>query len=107
MAGCSALDLGLCRAQGGECRLLVAGGDRFLDLLDRAAHPAAAGAVRDRAPYGLTRALLGRLVTSHSILVPRKGALIRTAAGWVNPAKMSDFSGVSSSVCACRRRRSC
>src|SRR5262249_34875829 len=83
----AALDLRLSRTQGGHGRLLVAGGDRFLDLLDRAAHPAAADAVHGRAPLGLTGALLGRLVTSHSILVPRKGALIRTAVGRVNPAK--------------------
>jgi hypothetical protein len=58
-AGASALDVGLSCAQRGEGRLLVAGGDRFLDLLDRAAQPAAAGAVHSRAPLGLTGALLG------------------------------------------------
>src|SRR5262249_44470244 len=72
VAGSSSLDLRLGSAQGGGRRLLVAGRDRFLDLLDRAAHPAAACAVHRRAPLGLTGALLGRLVISHSVLVPRK-----------------------------------
>src|SRR5262249_41614173 len=59
--GGATLDLGLGRAEGGDGRLLVAGGDRLLDLLDRAAHAAAAGGICGGALHRLAGALLGRL----------------------------------------------
>jgi len=73
----AALDLGLRRLERCHRRLLVSRLDRFLDLLDRAAHTAAARSIRGRAALGLAGALLGRLVISHLVLVPWKGALIR------------------------------
>ena len=105
--GRAALDLRLRGAQRGRGGLLVAGLDRLLDLLDRAAHAAAARGVHGGAALGLAGALLGRLVTSHLILVPRKGALIRAGRQPVNPAKSRRFSGVSRLPCACRRRPPC
>ena len=86
-ASTSALDVRLSRAQGGKCRLLVAGGDRLLDLLDRAAHSAAAGAVHGRASLGLTGALLGRLVSSQSSPFLGRARLYEPQRGGSTPTK--------------------
>ena len=64
----------------------VAGLSEYLWKLEQPAHAAATRRIRGAAALGLARALLGRLVISHSVLVPRKGGLIRGGRKPVNPA---------------------
>src|SRR5215203_4774544 len=71
----AALDLRLRCAQCSLRCLLVAGGDRLLDLLDRAAHAAAACRIHGSAGLCLAGALLGRLMISHLVLVTRRARL--------------------------------
>ena len=87
--------------------LLVAGLDRVLDLLDRAAHAAAAHRIRGGAALGLAGALLGRLVISHSILFLGRRRLYEATGSRSTPCNCREFSGVSRLLCASRRRRSC
>ena len=61
--------------------------DRLLDLLDRAAHAAAARRVRGGAALGLAGALLGRLVISHSILFLGSRRLYEATGGRSTPCQ--------------------
>src|SRR5260370_35455121 len=92
--GRAALDLRLRIAQRRRRGLLVSALDRFLDLLDRAAHATAARGVRGGATLGLAGALLSRLVTGPLIPLHPKGAGITARRHPVNPPKNPPLSGV-------------
>ncbi len=85
--GAAALDLGLRGAQGRLRALLVAGGNRLFDLLDRAAHAAAAGSVHGSAALGLAGALLRRFMIGHSVLVLGRARLYEPHGGGSTPPK--------------------